>query len=345
MNTELLDAFNKQINQEFYNENGVLETFELPNRAKDRMTVLQGKGEPERVQSAGAGVLYLDVLTSNVWVKTTDTGNTGWVMIYTPANFLEGREYLTPDGDGSALKGISVGNISGGIVNVRMGGTGTQSITGIVKGRGGDLPFVPAKPGKDYLEPKTFIGSLGLFMVSDSYSLPEGWLPCDGSIVTIDYYPELYNYLKYIYPNKDILANNGYYYDEVGNKITVNSGDMVLPDFRNRYIRGYDGKGIINVGDPSDDHLPNIKAEGFLWRTGKGYDGQLTGAAYVDRSVSRKLLDVNDGSTGNNGSLVKFDASRCSDIYKNNVKEVKVKDIAVQICIYAGLREEPDNEV
>ena len=195
---------------ERYNENGVIETYELPNRAKDRINVLQGKGEPEKVQNAGAGTLYLDVLTSNVWIKTTDSGNIGWTMLYTPTNFLQGREYIAPNGDASALTGLSAASITGGIMDVRVGGTGTQGLNGIIKGRGRNLPYTIAIDGVDYITPQTFIGSLGLFMRNinveedDMAPFPDGWLPCQGGTVDRYVYPTLYKHLKNTYPNNII---------------------------------------------------------------------------------------------------------------------------------------------
>ena len=51
---------------ERYNEDGVLESYKLPNRAKDRSNIIQGRGTPEKSQIAIAGSIYLDTLTSNI---------------------------------------------------------------------------------------------------------------------------------------------------------------------------------------------------------------------------------------------------------------------------------------
>lgn len=331
---------------ERYNENGVIETFELPNRAKDRINVLQGRGEPERVQGASAGTIYLDVLTSNVWVKTTDSGSTGWIMLYTPSNFLKGREYIAPDGDASALTGLSAGSITGGIMDVRIGGTGTQGITGLVKGRGSALPFIAAQPGRDYLEPKTFIGSLGLFLIGNKERLPEGWLPCDGSAVMQADYPDLYNYLQNIYPNNSNFIGEGderHYLDDYGNPIYVREDQFALPDFRNKYIKGWEGEeSALKVGDYQPDSIPNIT-------------GQLSGLSFDQQDSKKGMLGAfswkdyssknykNGAGSGTTDKYALFNAANSSDackrIFKDNVKEINVKNISVLICIFAGLPE------
>ncbi len=328
---------------ERYNESGVIETHEIPNRAKDRINVLQGRGEPERVQAASAGTIYLDVLTSNVWVKTTDSGSTGWIMLYTPANFLQGREYMSPNGDASALKGLSAGSITGGIMDVRVGGTGTSGINGIVKGRGDDLSFVAAKPNVDYLEPKTFIGSLGLFLVNEDGILPDGWLPCDGSHILEVEYPQLCKYLKNLYPNTVLVfeGEDYYYMDEVGNKIVVAQNEVVLPDFRNKYIKGC---GVIqDVGNYQPDSAPNITGQlsGLSWDQTHSRTGMRGAFSWIDANVS---VYKNGAGSGTKDKYAKFNAADsneiCNRVYQDTATELNVKNISVLVCIYAGMKEE-----
>ena len=65
------------ITLERYNQDGVIETFVLPNRAKDRQNVLQGRGTPEGAQIASIGTLYFDLLSNNIYVKISEGGASG----------------------------------------------------------------------------------------------------------------------------------------------------------------------------------------------------------------------------------------------------------------------------
>lgn len=334
---------------ERYNENGVIETFELPNRAKDRINVLQGKGEPERVQNAGAGTIYLDVLTSNVWIKTVDAGTTGWIMLYTPANFLQGREYMSPTGDASALTGLSAASITGGIMDVRIGGTGTQGLTGIVKGRGKELPFTVATPGVDYVTPNTFIGSLGLFMRNNTDDtenpFPEGWLPCQGGKFLKSSYPTLAKYLANTYPNNALnVRENGelYYVDEVGNEITVLEDEFVVPDFQNKYIRGWDEDDTLMVGDFQKCAIPNIHGEFFNTQESE------TSLSKNPTGAFTRVTSAGNGVDGTRGWFERLHFSAANykptkdgvaqaSVYRDDVYEVRTNNIATFICIYAGL--------
>lgn len=339
---------------ERYNEDGVIETFQLPNRAKDRMNIMQGRGEPEKAQTAGVGTMYLDVLTANLWVKTTDSGATGWVMLYTPANFLKGREYIAPDGDASALKGLSASNLEGGIMDVRVGGTGTQGLTGLIKGRGKELPYVAAEPGVDYLAPKTFIGCLGLFMRdniireddSDYPTLPEGWLPCQGGTVDRYNYPALYNALKYTYPNNILYQNkDGYtcYKDEAGNEIIIPDNHFVLPDIQDRYLRGWDGNSSTPIGTFQKCAIPNIHGEFFNTQEDETVLPKDPNGAFT------RVASKGNGVDGTKGwfETIHFSAANYKptkngvtqeSVYRDDVYDVRTNNISTFICIYAGVQ-------
>ena len=70
-----------RINQ--YDENGMLRTYTIPNRAKDSIA-LSGINSPEGVVYANIGQLYIDVLNSNTFIKSTGNDkNTGWLVINT----------------------------------------------------------------------------------------------------------------------------------------------------------------------------------------------------------------------------------------------------------------------
>lgn len=334
---------------ERYNDDGVIESYQLPNRAKDKMNALQGRGEPEGSQTAGAGTFYIDSLTSNVWVKTLDTGAVGWVMLYTPSNFVAGRSYLAPDGDASSLTGISASSLTGGIMSVSVGGTGTQGLTGIIKGRGKDSTYTVAEPNVDYIEPQTIIGSLGLFMrdvaadtAKNIPALPDGWLPCNGAVVSKLNYPTLYQLLQNTYPNNTITTTSEgtlQYTDYYGNVVSLAEDSFVLPDFQDMYIRGWDGTSVI--GRYQAGAVPNVQGEFFNSQESETALNKDPSGAFT------RVATSGDGVDGSKGWFERIhfsaadykptkDGVEQESVYKDDVYEVRVNNLSTVVCIYAG---------
>jgi hypothetical protein len=50
--------------------------------------LIQGSGSPEDVVSAEKGVLYIDVQNTALYIKSTDTGDTGWVLVSASTSVL-----------------------------------------------------------------------------------------------------------------------------------------------------------------------------------------------------------------------------------------------------------------
>lgn len=342
---------------ERYNEDGVLESYKLPNRAKDRSNIIQGRGTPEKSQIAGVGSIYLDILTSNIWIKTTEEGATGWVMLYTPTNFIKGREYITPDGDASGLKGLSASNLEGGIMDVRVGGTGNSGLTGIVKGRGQDLPYTTALPNIDYVIPDTFIGMLGLFQTDE---LPEGWIPCLGQAVRRTDYPKLAEKIApkirsgvAVFPN-DRLTPHGAgmsYINEYGQTVihehdsdgrAFGTDIMIIPNYQDRYIRGWVPNGSIVLGGFQPCAVPNVVGEFFNTQENetslpKDPSGAFTRVATSGNGVDgskgwfeRIKFSANNYKPSKNGVLQE-------SVYKDDVYEVRVNNLNTYVAIYAGV--------
>lgn len=44
------------------------------------ITVVNGSGTPNGVLTAEVGQIYTDTANGNVWIKTSGTGNTGWIL-------------------------------------------------------------------------------------------------------------------------------------------------------------------------------------------------------------------------------------------------------------------------
>ena len=175
------------LNLERYNENGELVTVTLPNVAKMRVNAYSGEGNPNGIQAASVGALYIDTITRNIYYKSVGSDSYGWQLVWSTANLIEGENYLSPTGNGANLKNLNANNITSGILSVARGGTGSNSITGLVKGNGVS-PFTAAVVDEDYLAPSSFTG---LIMYSPIEIIPEGWLVCDGVIYDTGLRPEL----------------------------------------------------------------------------------------------------------------------------------------------------------
>lgn len=57
------------------------EFFEQVARLLEALQVANGTGTPEGSLTAGLEKLYRDTATNTVYIKTTATGNTGWVAV------------------------------------------------------------------------------------------------------------------------------------------------------------------------------------------------------------------------------------------------------------------------
>lgn len=67
-----------------YDEDGILKTYKIPNRAKDTVTLV-GEGNPEGVVTAIKGQLYLDTETGTPYIKNTDMDDAyGWSSLKLP---------------------------------------------------------------------------------------------------------------------------------------------------------------------------------------------------------------------------------------------------------------------
>ena len=172
---------------ERYNEKGELEVVVHPNVAKMRISAYSGVGNPNGVQVAGVGALYVDTTTRNIYYKAVGSDRYGWQLVWTTANLIEGENFLSPTGNGSQLKNLNANSITSGVLPVSRGGTGATSVVGLVKGSG-TSPFTAAVVDEDYLAPSSLTG---LVMYSPVEDIPDGWLICNGEIYTTVTRPEL----------------------------------------------------------------------------------------------------------------------------------------------------------
>ena len=215
---------------ERYNENGELVTVTLANRAKDRIWILTGEGNPNGRVPARVGTIYLDEINRNLYAKTggSDDSVDQWVLLYSDSNFIEDENYLTPTGNGSRLQALNADAITSGVLNVIRGGTGTQSITSgsLVQGHG-QSPFTAFNRMdelSDLLE-----SMIGKIMWCPVDEITGRWLVCDGTVYNINERPELTNL-----------------FNKIGNKYGGNGTNTFrVPDLQERYIKG----GIERVGE------------------------------------------------------------------------------------------------
>ena len=68
---------------QMFDEAGVLQTYTIPNRAKDRNLILNGEGSPEGAIAGGYGTIYQDTSNGEIYAKETPNGNTGWNVLIT----------------------------------------------------------------------------------------------------------------------------------------------------------------------------------------------------------------------------------------------------------------------
>lgn len=214
---------------ERYNDNGVLEEIVLPNRAKDRIWVLTGDGNPNGKVGAEAGTLYLDLNEDsgrNLYYKSTGGADetSGWQLIYSPNNL----DYLDlfPSGNASVLKNLDASNIDRGTLKVNFGGTGATRITqgSLVQGNGQD-PFSAYNISDitSLLDDFT-----GMIMYSPVEEITGRWLICDGTEYNINERPELTKLLNKI--------GNKY----GGNGVTT----FKVPKLTDKYIKGGDTSSV-----------------------------------------------------------------------------------------------------
>lgn len=217
------------LNLERYNENGELVTVTLPNVAKMRVSAYSGEGNPNGVQAASIGALYVDIITRSIYYKAVGSDSYGWQLVWTTANLIEGENYLSPTGSGANLKNLNANNVTSGVLPVVRGGTGSNSITGLVKGNGVS-PYTAAVVDEDYLAPSSFTG---LVMFSPVEIIPNGWLICDGVIYDVSLRPEL----------SRLCAKLGNKYG--GDGITT----FGVPNLIDKYIKGCTPTEVGEVGE------------------------------------------------------------------------------------------------
>lgn len=302
------------IDLERYNENGQLVTVTLPNRAKDRIWVLTGKGSPDGRVAAKMGTIYLDETNKNLWFKSdgADSSTSGWKQIYDSSD-----EFLRPDGNGSRLTDLNANSITDGILNVIYGGTGTGYITDgyLIQGHGNN-PFTPFNLSDLFALLNEFVG---MIMWCPMNEISGRWLVCDGKAYSRD-------------------GEYSALFAKIGTKYGIGDGSTTfnVPNLIGRYIKGsseassdlvegsvkshsHSLSGLNTGGETGHSHGPgSLDATGTvsggdkegMWDSGsasgvfsigkksKNYVSHSKGSGTNTVSLSFSLLNKMTGSTG-----------------------------------------------
>ena len=73
----------KTLTLQLYDEDGVLQTYEIPNRASDFRYMINGTGNPEGVKAANVGTIYQDTAAGELYIKQSGQDSVGWVRVPT----------------------------------------------------------------------------------------------------------------------------------------------------------------------------------------------------------------------------------------------------------------------
>ena len=282
-----------------YDDKGILETITVPNRAKMSVAVLTGVGNPNGIVPANVGAFYLDTDPNSLslYYKSSGTDGTdkvGWVRLWSSSNFQEGTQYVAPNGDGSELNYLNASNINTGILPVSFGGTGTNNITGLIKGNAQNR-FSTAVDGEDYWGPRSMAGMIAYYPTAN---IPTGWLICNGQAVNRDEYSMLYNIIGTIYGEGD------------------GSTTFNVPDLMNHFVRCWDGETAFNTvqqpqvgghvhelnGDTGTESATHTHTKGNMRISGGGFASP-NGTAYPPFFRSGSIKGAPGGTEGDDAQI------------------------------------------
>lgn len=220
------------IELERYDENGVLETVTLPNRAKDRIWIYTGIGNPNGVVAARVGSVYLDTEERVLYFKSAGEDKSNWIQMWSENNL----NYLAPDGNGSQLTNLNASSIDMGTLRVERGGTGRDFLDfgKFLQGNGiNPVDLIDVSSIASSL--KELVGMIMYcpYTFEDESELGH-WLICDGRAISRTDYADLFN--------------------KIGTKYGTGDGSSTfnIPNLIGRYIKG----GKDNVGTLGDGHMP-----------------------------------------------------------------------------------------
>lgn len=145
-----------------------------------------------------------------------------------------------------------------------------------------------------------------------SGTVPTGFLLCNGAAVSRTTYADLFTAIGTTYGAGD------------------ESTTFNIPDFRGRFLRGYDGTRSAAIGTAQDDGLPEI-AGGYNYFFGDTR-GTFTGAFASSSNGNANLAQGSSTSNQYRAGTLVFDASDSNSIYGNS-SYVTPYNFAVQFII------------
>lgn len=123
----------KEVTFQMYNEEGILTTYTIPNRAMDFRYILNGAGAPENEAVGQLGSIYQDTTNGDIYVKKINGGSTGWDMLVSSGDLAK---YLVkgignPNGQVSGYTGLLYidGSTSSPSLYIKTTPTGTSGWT------------------------------------------------------------------------------------------------------------------------------------------------------------------------------------------------------------------------
>lgn len=108
----------------FFDADGNLQTYTLPNRAKDFTYILNGTGNPENSLVAKVGSIYQDILNGDLYLKRTGDGAVGWQRMMS-LNEIYSSGNGSPEGVVPGKKGDLYVDLDTGLLYTKTTATGT----------------------------------------------------------------------------------------------------------------------------------------------------------------------------------------------------------------------------
>ena len=107
----------------FFDPDGNLQTYTLPNRAKDFRYIMNGVGDPEGQINAKVGTMFLDTQGGDIYLKRTGEGNTGWQRVMSMTEVYSNGKG-SPEGVVTGKKGDMYVDLDSGMLYTKTTATG-----------------------------------------------------------------------------------------------------------------------------------------------------------------------------------------------------------------------------
>lgn len=158
----------------------------------------------------------------------------------------------------------------------------------------------------EFLSYKQSFVQTGMIITTVENVVPEGFLLCDGSELNVADYQDLFDVIGTMFGSSD-------------------STKFCLPDLRNKTLWGAD---VAELGSELESKLPNIKGQFRL--AGTEGSSSVSGAFEVGSKGGSWGRGHDTGATN---PLVRFDASKYSEIYSDDATTVQPPALAVNFII------------